>query len=79
LFSGIRMAAVSKFNHDGYALFRGQTRFKERVGLGSFRVAREYLNNLIHNLIVSTWIRSEPTLGLAEVNPNGSLSLRGRF
>jgi len=44
LFSGIRMATF----------FRGQTRFKERVGLVSFRMAREYLNDFLHNLIVST-------------------------
>ena len=49
------MAPVSKFNHDVNALFRGQTSFKARVGLVSFRIAREYLNDLVHNLIVSTW------------------------
>jgi len=48
------MAAVSKFNHDVNALFRGQTGVKARVGLVSFRMAREYLNDFLHNLIVST-------------------------
>jgi hypothetical protein len=47
------MAAVSKFNHDANALFGGQSRLKERVGLVSFGMAREYLHDLIHNLIIS--------------------------
>ena len=47
------MAAVSQFNHDVNALFRGQTGVKARVGLVSFCMAREYLNDFIHNLIVS--------------------------
>ncbi len=49
------MAAVSKFNHDVNALFRGQTCVKARVGLVSFCMSREYLNDFIHNFIVSTW------------------------
>jgi len=48
------MTAVSQLNHDVNALFRGQTGVKARVGLFSFRMTREYLNDFIHNLIVST-------------------------
>jgi len=48
------MAAVSQFNHDVNALFRGQTGVKARVGLVSFFMAREYLNDFIQNSIVST-------------------------
>lgn len=47
------MATVSKFDHDANALFGGQSRVKERVGLVSVGMAREYLNDLIHNLIIS--------------------------
>ena len=60
------MAAVSQLNHDVNALFRGQTGVKARVGLVSFFMAREYLNDFIHNLIVSTWESGDTVLSFGE-------------
>jgi len=45
------MATVSKFDHDANALCGGQSRVKERVGLVSAGMAREYLNDLVHTLL----------------------------
>ena len=64
------MAAVSQLNHDVNALFRGQTGVKARVGVVSFCMGREYLNDFIHNFIVSAVESVKLVLSLAEVNPN---------